>query len=201
MESNISERLISSTIFLLSLVFVGICTSVMVIAKKEGQDLVSMCFDLSKEMEDATGAIGGPNVLRIIVIATGFLFIALETYAYSSIYVFLTRHDRSMINILPTNTIAVRGRQNAINLSCHLIQFIVDLALLIGSLVLNKLLTDLTTRHYSRYLSLGNYGLTGFLCIVSNSGYRQNTITMFKLIFQIVTRPIVSYQSRAQTNM
>ena len=149
----------------------------MLTVPRKDTNLVSVCFGHSKDMEIATGAIGGDPTLRIVVVSIGLVLVAVRIYAYLSISVFLANHDKLMTNILPANTIARRRKQNAINLTGHMIQFALDLFILLVSGIIGS-----STLFYMRYFSMGSYGLSGLLCIACNSMYRQDIADMFCII-------------------
>ena len=186
-KTNLAEFIVSYAIMISALTLTAIFSFIFLTVPKKGQDLTSLCFNVSKEMEVSTGAIVGDQWQRIAVVGVGTLLVLLELYTYISIFMFLTRHDRSMINILPAYTIAKRKRRNAINLSGHALQFALDLYQMVIAIVLNRWLTE-ANRHNIRYLSLGYYGMSGFFCIISNGTYRQDVLDMIHFISQLFPR-------------
>ena len=186
-ENNMAEFIVSYAIMISVSTLTAICSFIFLTVPKKGQDLTSLCLNVSKEMEVSTGAIAGDQWQRIAVVGVGTFLVLLELYAYISIFAFLTRHDRSLINVLPANTIATRKRRNAINLSGHAMQFALDLYQMVIAIVLNRWLSE-ANRHNIRYLSLGYYGLSGFFCIISNGTYRQDILDMIQFISQLFPR-------------
>ena len=142
---------------------------------------MSVCFDYSKEMEIAIGAIGGDSALRLGVVVIGLILVMVEAQAYFSIFKYLTNHDKFMINILPANAIARRKNQNAINLSGHSIHFVLDIIALILSVV-HRWMSDASHANL-RIFGLANFGLSGILCIASNNGYRKAITDMLDSLF------------------
>ena len=92
----------------------GFSTATLLQAQRKGQDLRSVCFGMSLEMEEAIGAILDETTPKWTFIATGLILTAFEMYAYSEIFKFLTKNNIVMIGILPERSIAKRKNQNAI---------------------------------------------------------------------------------------
>ena len=172
MSSNVVEHLISNLILMVALAMTGLFTAIVLTTRQRGQDLTSVCFGLSAEMEELTGAIlDHTPPIRWALVASGLVLEAFQMFAYAKIFNFLTSNDKLMVGILPENSIARRNRQNAIDFSGHVIQFAVEFTFMIISPVIPRLMSEASI-FYSRYFSLGTYGVTGFLCIVSNNSYR-----------------------------
>ena len=135
-------------------------------------------------------------MLRVVLF--GVVLVLLQLYFYLSIFNFLSDHDQSMVNILPANTIAKRRRTNVVNLTGNVLTFVYDMILMAMTVVVNRWLPD-AIRQHMRYLFLSPYGMSGVLCIASNSLYRQHlseTLSfiaeMFHLRRHADTRPRAS---------
>ena len=172
MKSNVTEHLISNLIFIVALAMTGLFTAILTIVPNKGQNLRSVCFGLSVEMEELTGAtLDHTSPIKWGLVASGLVLAAFEMFAYAKIFKVLTENDKLMVGILPERSIARRKRQNAIDLSGHLIQYAVDFIFVAISPIIPRLVSE-ASKYYSRYFSLGTYGISGFLCIVSNNSYR-----------------------------
>ena len=172
-ETKFREFVISYIILVTTLVLAGISTVIMVVVPKKGVDLVSLCLDASWEMEVATGGIGRDSALRLGVVLLGVVLVLLQLYFYLAIYNFLTIHDQSMANILPANTIAKRRRQNVVNLTGNMLTFAYDMILMAMTVVGNRWLPDAIGQQ-GRYLIMSQYGMSGVLCVASNSRQHLN---------------------------
>ena len=171
-ETKFRETVISYIILTSTLVVAVICIVIMVIVPKKGVDIASLCMDASWEMEEATGGIGGDSALRLGVVSLGVILVLLQLYFYLYIFNFLTNHDQAMAHILPAITITKRRRQNAINLTGNMLTFAFDMLLMTMAVMTNRWLPD-SIRQHMRYLFLSPFGMSGVLCIASNSLYRQ----------------------------
>ena len=196
-ETKFREFVISYIILASTLVLAGISTVIMVVVPKKAVDLASLCLDASWDMEVATGGIGGDSALRLGVVLFGVVLVLLQLYFYLSIFNFLSHHNQSMVNILPANTIAKRRRTNVVNLTGNVLTFVYDMILMAMTVVVNRWLPD-AIRQHMRYLFLSPYGMSGVLCIASNSLYRQHLSGTLSFIAELLhLRRNKNTQSRA----
>ena len=102
LESYTAEKLISNLILIVALAMSGFSTATLLQAQRKGQDLRSVCFGMSLEMEEAIGAILDETTPKWTFIATGLILTAFEMYAYSEIFKFLTKNVVAIGNELPS---------------------------------------------------------------------------------------------------
>ena len=122
-----------------------------------------------------------PQLGHTFAMIGGFVITGFELYCYGSIYRHMMINDWSVRAILPENVYRKRTRQNAINLTGHAVQFAVEFVYLMVQFFYAIAAPVLVTKHINfnlRYFSLGVYGMSGFLCIVSQTKYRQELATL-----------------------
>ena len=116
----------------------------------------------------------------------------MEFACYASICVFLVRHDRMMKLVLSEDTIKKRMRKNAIDLSAHMINFTIELALLSNAFVGHSQM-DINQKLVNRCWTMSSYGLLGAFHIGYSAALRNQFIGILSSIKNLLLRMPFSF--------
>ena len=125
-----------------------------------------------------------------MLVSFGLLMVCAEIYMYVSIYTFLILHNKQMKLVLPENVVKSRIKKNVIDLSAHVINFVVEITVLVlvglGSYWIT---TDF--KFLLRCFSTSTYGILGAFHICHSPILRREFKDTLKSLFK-VTRMIIS---------
>ena len=99
------------------------------------------------------------------MIFTVFLMLQFEIGCYVAIFRFLLIHDKSMSTLLPKETIRKRIQKNAIDLTGHVIYFVIEMGCLVIMAFISRFLQE-DLHLFVRSFLMSSYGVTAVVNIL-----------------------------------
>ena len=133
-----------------------------------GQDLESLCLgrpsDLDKVLFDISSSGGKTRferaAVKLTLVGLGYPIVMSEVIMYAQICVFLIQHDKTMALVLPAGEVRGRIRKNVIDLSGHVINFLIEILMLVLA-ALGTFWMPINMRNVARCLFMSSYGILG----------------------------------------
>ena len=116
--------------------------------------------------------------VRLAVVSLGFPIILSEVAMYVMICAFLIKHDKMMMLVLDALVIRGRIRKNVIDLFGHIVNFVIELLLLVFAAV-GSYWMPTNMKFVSRCLSMSSYGILGAFHICFSPVLRREFCRVF----------------------
>ena len=136
-------------------------------APKRSGDLTSMCLGHSPQMALTMYDIEAPNQYPVTAVLTNWLCfssLTLQFFIYLDIYKFLSKHNMNLVSLLPESTLKRRKLKNVVDMAGEVLQFLVNILILIIMLMIWALPPSL--KIWSVMLWITTDGIMGIFKIV-----------------------------------
>lgn len=169
------------------------------VTPKPTQNMATWCLGIPTELERVLFHLKFPFHKRpaeiSALIVLGFSLILSELAIYTSIYVYLIQHNKMMRLVLAEDIVKKRIRKNVIDLTAHMMSFMIEIALLIYIAVMLHLMSFNGSKQWvGRCLIMSTYGVLGAIHIGYSLKMRQMFIHYFVsgfLLFPTLIKSVI----------
>ena len=147
-----------------SLVVTSVASCVWMVTPRQSQDVESFCLGHPGELDKTLYRLAIPkheqSAIITAILVFGFVLTMTEFFSYASICSFLIKHDKMMRLVLSEELITRRIRRNVITLGGHMLNFAIEIILIVFALR-GTYWWQKNPKIWLRFYSLSHYGILG----------------------------------------